>query len=73
MARSLRLSAGESAATVTIRFEDCAQPGVIALTVAVLRPELFRIVVESPGIPTPAVSPEGPPGSWTRAVDGGDS
>jgi DNA-binding GntR family transcriptional regulator len=73
VARSLRLSAGESAATVTMRFEDYAQPGVIALTVAVLRPELFRIVVESPGIPTPAVSPEGQPGSWTCTVDSGDS
>ncbi len=71
--RILRLSAGESAATVTMRFEDAAQPGLIALTVAVLRPELFRIVVESPGIPTPAVSPEGPPGGWTHAVEGGDS
>jgi hypothetical protein len=50
VARSLRLSAGESAATVTMRFEDAAEPAVIALTVAVLRPELFRIVVESPGI-----------------------
>ena len=73
VARSLRLSAGEPAATVTMRFEDSAHPGVIALTVAVLRPELFRIVVESPGIPGPAVSPEGPPGAWTRAVQDGDS
>ncbi len=73
VARSLRLSAGESAATVTLRFEDPARPGVIALAVAVLRPELFRIVVEAPGIPTPAVSPEGPPGSWTHTLEGGDS
>ena len=72
VARSLRLSAGESAATVTIRFEDAEQPGVIAMTVAVLRPELFRIVVESPGVPGPAVSPEGPPGVWRHAVEGGD-
>jgi DNA-binding GntR family transcriptional regulator len=73
VARILRLSAGESAATVTMRFEDAAQPAVIALTVAVLRPELFRIVVESPAIPAPAVSPEGPPGSWTHTLEGGDS
>jgi DNA-binding GntR family transcriptional regulator len=68
VARSLRLSAGEPAATVTVRFEDITQPGVNALTVAVLRPELFRIVVESPGISTPTVGPEGPPGGWTRVL-----
>ena len=68
--RSLRLAAGEPAVTVTVRLEDTAQPGVIALTVAVLRPDLFRIVVESPGIPAPAVGPDGPPGGWTRALEG---
>jgi DNA-binding GntR family transcriptional regulator len=72
VARSLRLSAGQPAATVTVRFEGAAQPGVIALTVAVLRPDLFRIVVESPGIPTPTVGPEGPPGGWTHALGGGE-
>jgi DNA-binding GntR family transcriptional regulator len=73
VARSLRLSAGESAATVTIRSEDAGQPGVVALTVAVLRPDLFRIVVESPGIPSPTVGPEGPPGGWTHALGGGEA
>jgi DNA-binding GntR family transcriptional regulator len=73
VARSLRLSAGQPAATVTIRFEDVAQPGVTALTVAVLRPDLFRIVVESPGIPTPTVGPEGLPGGWTPALGDGES
>ncbi|HEX9541507.1 MAG TPA: UTRA domain-containing protein [Streptosporangiaceae bacterium] len=68
--RSLRLAAGEPAVTVTVRLEDTAQPGVIALTVAVLRPDLFRIVVESPGIPAPEVGPGGPPGGWTRALEG---
>jgi hypothetical protein len=73
VARSLRLSAAEPAATVTIRSEDPEQPGVVALTVAVLRPDLFRIVVESPGIPSPAVGPEGPPGGWTHALGGGEA
>jgi len=73
VARSLRLSAAEPAATVTIRSEDAAQPGVVALTVAVLRPDLFRIVVDSPGIPSPAVGPEGPPGGWTHALEGGEA
>lgn len=70
VARSLRLAAGQPAATVTVRFEDAAHPGVLALTVAVLRPELFRIVVESPDIPAPTVGPEGPPGGWTHALPG---
>ena len=70
VARSLRLAAGQPAATVTVRFEDAAHPGVRALTVAVLRPELFRIVVESPDIPAPTVGPDGPPGGWTHALPG---
>jgi hypothetical protein len=68
--RSLRLAAGEPAVAVTVRLEDTAQPGVIALTVAVLRPDRFRIVVESSGIPAPAVGPDGPPGGWTRVLEG---
>jgi DNA-binding GntR family transcriptional regulator len=72
VARSLRLSAGESAATVTIRFEDAAQPGVIALTVAVLRPDMFRIVVQSPGIPAPAAAADGPLSGWTHALEVGE-
>ena len=70
VARSLRLSAGEPAATVAVRFEDSAHPGITALTIAVLRPELFRIVVESPDIPAPAVGPEGGPAGWTDALEG---
>ena len=70
VARTLRLSAGEPAATLTVRFEDGAHPGVQALTVAVLRPDLFRIVVESPDIPGPAVGADGPPGAWTDALEG---
>lgn len=70
VARSLRLATGEPAATVTVRFGDSTHPGVQALTVAVLRPELFRIVVESPDIPAPTVGPDGPPGGWTDALEG---
>ncbi len=66
--RSLRLVAGEPAATVTVRFEDPAQRGVVVLAVAVLRPDMFRIVVESPGIPKPTVGPDGFPGAWTQAA-----
>ena len=47
VARSLRLSAGQPAALVTVRFDDPDEGRPVALTVAVFRPDLFRIVVES--------------------------
>jgi DNA-binding GntR family transcriptional regulator len=68
VARTLRLSAGEPAATLTVQFAGGTRPGVLALTVAVLRPDLFRIVVESPDIPVPTVGLDGPPGRWTDAL-----
>ena len=74
VARTLRLAPGEPAATVTVRFGaapkawDGAHHAVAALAVAVLRPDRFRIVVESPGIPRPAVGPDGLPGAWTHAA-----
>jgi DNA-binding GntR family transcriptional regulator len=73
VARSLRLSAGAPAVTVTVRLEDTTQPGVSALTVAVLRPELFRIVVESAGVPGQAPRLNGPPGGWTRVLEDWES
>ena len=48
VARSLRLSVGQSAAVGTVRFDDLAQDRPAALAITVLRPDLFRIVVESP-------------------------
>ncbi len=68
VARTLRLSPGDPAATVTTRFEDAVRHTAIALSVAVLRPDLFRIVVESPGIPAATAGPEGAPASWTRVA-----
>jgi hypothetical protein len=47
VARRLRLRPGESAITVTVLFEDPATSLPFALTVAVLRPDLFRIAVET--------------------------
>ena len=68
VARSLRLSAGQSAAVVTVRFDDLAQDRPAALAITVLRPDLFRIVVESPA----GFSRRGTDGSfsgaWTRAL-----
>lgn len=48
VARGLRLRAGQPAAMVTVRFDDQITGRPAALTVAALRPDLFRIVVDSP-------------------------
>lgn len=72
-ARTLRLTAGEPVATVTVSFADPESGEVAALTMAMLRPELFRVVVEA----TPAHLPAGNSGSlasaWTHAGDAWDS
>jgi len=73
IARSLRLSAGESAAKVTVRFDDPATDRPAALTVAVLRPELFRIVVQTTEAPVPGGEAAGVPGAWARTIEGWDS
>jgi hypothetical protein len=53
VARGLRLRAGQPAAMVTIRFDDQAAGQPAALTVAALRPDLFRIVIDSPAGDSP--------------------
>ena len=51
VARSLRLSAGQPAAMITVRFDDPATSVPVALTVTVLRPDLFRIVIQTARTP----------------------
>jgi hypothetical protein len=53
VARGLRLSAGHAAAMVTVRFDDPSAGRPVALTVAALRPDLFRIVIDSPAEASP--------------------
>jgi hypothetical protein len=53
VARGLRLRAGQPAAMVTVRFDDPAGGRPVALTVAALRPDLFRIVIDSPAGSSP--------------------
>ena len=53
VARSLRLSAGQPAMIVTIRFDDIALVRPVALTTAVLRADMFRLVLQSPEAPLP--------------------
>jgi hypothetical protein len=66
VARSLRLSAGELVATVTVSFEDPAAHRPVAITTAMLRPDLFRIVIQA------TAAPDGPPDGfesvWTHAT-----
>jgi DNA-binding GntR family transcriptional regulator len=46
-ARSLRLPPGQPVITVTIRFEDRDRNGPAGLTVVMLRPELFRVAIDT--------------------------
>jgi hypothetical protein len=73
IARSLRLAAGQSAAKITVRFDDPATGRPAALTVAVLRPELFRIVVQTAEVPLPGGEAGSVPGAWARTTEGCDS
>jgi len=66
VARSLRLAAGDLVATVTVSFEDPAGHRPVAITTAMLRSDLFRIVIEA--------GPDGRAGGsasvWTHAATG---
>lgn len=53
VARGLRLRAGQPAVVVTVRFDEPTAGRPVALTVAALRPDLFRIVIASPAQASP--------------------
>jgi UTRA domain/Bacterial regulatory proteins, gntR family len=69
-ARTLRLSAGEAVATVTISLIDPRSGSPVALTMAMLRPELFRIVLQATPGRVPAGSAGGLASAWTYTGDG---
>lgn len=48
VARSLRLSAGQPVTAVTVRFDDPLAGTPVALSMAMLRPDMFRIVLQAP-------------------------
>jgi len=50
-ARSLRLTPGQPVITVTIRFTDRERNETAGLTVVLLRPELFRVVIDTTELP----------------------
>jgi len=70
VARSLRLAAGQPAISVTVRFDDESDGTPMALAIAVLRPEMFRVVVESPHGPRASAAAAGDDGIWTHAAGG---
>ena len=70
VARSLRMSPGQLAALLTVRFDDPGNRDPVALTVAVCRPDLFRIVVDSGQQPLPGGGKGSLAGAWTHAVEG---
>ena len=51
IARSLRLSPGQSVITVTVRFDDPATGEPAGLTVVMLKPELFRVAIDTSEAP----------------------
>lgn len=50
--KSLRLASGQSAVIVSVRYDDPSLGTPVALTVAALRPDLFRIVITSATAPS---------------------
>jgi DNA-binding GntR family transcriptional regulator len=67
IARSLRLAAGQPATIVTTRFDD--HNGPAALTVAVLRSDLFRVVIQSPQQPLAGGGPGAYSAAWTHVAE----
>ena len=73
IARGLRLGAGQPAAMITVRFDDEVTGRAVALTVAALRADMFRIVIDSPADTAPvrnitahALPDDLGPGGWPR-------
>ena len=74
IARGLRLGAGQPAAMITVRFDDQASGRPVALTVAALRADMFRIVVDSAADASPVrtIGPAEALGDDLSAVAGED-
>lgn len=69
VARSLRLAAGQPAVIVTVRFDDQETGKPAALTMTVLRPDMFRVVVQSPRPPLPDGAEGNLAGSWAHVAE----
>ena len=73
VARSLRLTAGQPAIMVTVRFDEMDTGRPVALTIAVLRPDMFRVVVQTPRPPLPDGVSGNLSGSWAHAAEDWES
>jgi DNA-binding GntR family transcriptional regulator len=73
VARSLRLSAGQPALMITVRFAEPESDRPVALTIAVLRPDMFRLIVQTPQAPLPATEAGGSGAPWAHTAEGWDS
>lgn len=72
MARRLRLAVGQMAVLVAVLFGESAGYGPAALTAAVLRPDMFRITVETAAFEADgrASRPRGPWRTQRMGCDG---
>jgi hypothetical protein len=70
VARSLRLAAGQPAVSVTVRFDDPAAEAPMALATAVLRADMFRVVVESAQGAVAGAAAAVTGGVWTHTAEG---
>jgi hypothetical protein len=58
---------------ITIRFADPGTDRPVALTIAVLRPDMFRIIVQTPQPPLPAGDAGSSARSWAHVAEGWES
>jgi len=73
VARSLRLSAGQPALMITVRFAEPESDRPVALTIAVLRPDMFRLIVQTPQPPLPVSEVGSSAATWAHIAEGWDS
>ena len=66
IARTLRLPTGASTTLVTVRFDDTTSRTPAAVTVVVLHPDLFRVILEWSDRSKDAL------GSWASVLENGD-
>ena len=69
VARKLGVPVGQPAVMVMVRFDDPELERPAAVTISVLRPELFRIVVESPASPQSESSDGQTSDAWAHALE----
>jgi DNA-binding GntR family transcriptional regulator len=70
VARSLRLTAGQPAVNVTVRFDAAPAGSPMVLATAVLRSDMFRVVVESPQAPRVNGLADEDDVLWTHTAEG---